>query len=222
MTGAPAASTPKGAAKGSTAPSGSAAAKQSTTAPDAAAPKPAPGTASRPAETRPAPTEELDPEQLELRAPPPPPPTTPEQNVPFSGGAKGSQASPKTATPPVVSPPADAAPPTPPADQVQRPIDRLHLATVTAEQASDLVTLRKLKDTWKGLVRTSVGPDRARAKRELADCLWAIQSLTGRTSDKREALAAYREYLLNAPAGGADPRTVARMRQLEDALAESK
>lgn len=221
MTGAPAAS----AAKGATTPSGSGAPKQSTTAPDAATSKAASGTASHSAGTRPTLTEELDPEQLELRAPPPAPPTTPEQNVPFNGGAKsadGSQASPKTATPPVVAPPVDAAPPAPPADQVQRPIDRLHLATVTAEQASDLVTLRKLKDTWKGLVRTSVGPDRARAKRELADCLWAIQSLTGRTSDKRDALAAYREYLLNAPAGGADPRTVARMRQLEDALAESK
>lgn len=225
MTGAPAASSGKAPAKGVTAPSGNSVAKQSATAPEIAAPKPASGTASRSTEARTTPTEELDPEQLELRAPPPAPPTTPEQNVPFNGGAKGadgSQATQKSALPPVVSPPVDAAPAAPPADQVQRPIDRLHLATVTAEQASDLVSLRKLKDTWKGLVRTSVGPDRARAKRELADCFWAIQSLTGKTSDKREALAAYREYLLNAPAGGADPRTVARMRQLEDALAESK
>ena len=221
-TGAPAAgSSGKGTTKGTAAPSGSAASKPSGAAPT----KPASGSASNTPEIRPAPQEELDPEQLELRAPPPAPPTTPEQNVPFSGVAKGtdgSQTAPRNAPPLVVSPPADPAPAAPPADQVQRPIDRLHLATVTAEQGSDLVTLRKLRDTWKGLVRTSVGPDRSRAKRELADCLWAIQSLTGRSSDKRPALAAYREYLLNAPAGGADPRTVSRMRQLEDALAESK
>ena len=175
-------------------------------------------------------TEELDPEQLELREPAPTPVPS-ERNVPFSAGSKagdsGQTAAPRK--PVVASPPLSVAPSpaepgsgAPAADAVQRPIDRLHLATVAAEQGSDLVALRKLRDTWKGFVRTSVGPDRARAKRELADCLWAIQFLTGKTSDKKEALAAYREYLLNAPAGGADPRTVARMRQLEDALAESK
>ena len=105
---------------------------------------------------------------------------------------------------------------------VQRPIDRLHLATLAAEQNADLVALRKMRDTWRGFLRTSVGPDRARAKREMADCLWAIQTLTTRTSDQKAALAAYRDYVLNAPAGGADARTVSRMRQLEDALAESR
>lgn len=102
-----------------------------------------------------------------------------------------------------------------------RPLDRLHLATLEAEQSADVTALRKLRDTWRGLVRSSIGPDRARAKREFADCLWAIQTLTTRTSDQKAALAAYRDYVLNAPAGGADPRTVARMRQLEDALTES-
>lgn len=82
------------------------------------------------------------------------------------------------------------------------------------------MALRKLKDAWRGLVRTSIGPDRARAKRELGDCLWAIQTLTAKASDQKDALVAYRDYVLNAPAGGADARTVARMRQLEDALAD--
>ena len=71
------------------------------------------------------------------------------------------------------------------------------------------------------MVRT-VGPDRARARREYADYLWAIQSLTGRKTDQKDALAAYREYLLNAPAGGADSRSVSRLRQLEDALTEHR
>jgi hypothetical protein len=104
---------------------------------------------------------------------------------------------------------------------VERPIDRLHLATLNAEQNADLVALRKMRDTWRGFVKTSVGPDRPRAKRELADCLWAIQTLTTKPSDQKEALAAYRDFVLNAPAGGADARTVARMRQLEDAVADS-
>ena len=71
------------------------------------------------------------------------------------------------------------------------------------------------------MVKT-VGPDRARARREYGDCLWAIQSLTGRKADQRDALAAYREYLLNAPAGGADSRSVSRLRQLEDAITEHR
>ena len=232
-TGAPAAtssgkSDPKGAKAGTAATAGSTGSpKSGASLSPSSTPKPSAGSTSPPTETtRPAP-QPLDPEQLELLAPPPVS-TTPEQSVPFAGGTKGATGSnapvrsspaPQLSTAPA---PAESAPATPPADAVQRPIDRLHLATVAAEQGSDLVALRKLRDTWKGLVRTSVGPDRMRAKRELGDCLWAIQSLTGRTADKREALAAYREYLLNAPAGGADPRTVARMRQLEDALAESK
>jgi hypothetical protein len=108
-----------------------------------------------------------------------------------------------------------------PEESAERPIDRLHLATLAAEQNADLPGLRKMRDTWHGFLRTSLGPDRARAKRELADCLWAIQTLTSKTSDQKEALAAYRDYVLNAPAGGADARTVARMRQLEDVLTES-
>jgi len=102
------------------------------------------------------------------------------------------------------------------------PIDRLHLATEHATKSSDLDALRRLKVTWKNFIHTSTGPDRARAKREYADCLWGIQAATGRDSDRREALAAYREYVLNAPAGGSDTRTVDRMRTLEDALSESK
>lgn len=229
-TGAPAATSsgkgdPKGAKAGTPATAGSAASPKSGAAPSST-PKTSAASTPPTEGTRPAP-QPLDPEQLELLAPPPVS-TTPEQSVPFAGGTKGASgtaSAPARSTPaPQLSTapaPAESAP-APPADAVQRPIDRLHLATVAAEQGSDLVALRKLRDTWKGLVRTSVGPDRMRAKRELGDCLWAIQSLTGRTADKREALAAYREYLLNAPAGGADPRTVARMRQLEDALAESK
>jgi hypothetical protein len=93
---------------------------------------------------------------------------------------------------------------------------------VAAEQRGDLRALRTLKDTWKTfLQKTGVGPDRIRAKRELADCLWAIQAITGRRSDQQEALRAYRDYLLNAPAGGADSRTVSRAKQLQDALSES-
>jgi hypothetical protein len=141
----------------------------------------------------------------------------------------------RTLAPPATEPPAPStAKTTPPAAETtapprtesapeapRRPLDQLHLATLEAEQSADVPSLRKLRDTWRSLVRNSIGPDRARAKRELADCLWAIQTLTTRTSDQKAALAAYRDYVLNAPAGGADPRTVARMRQLEDALTES-
>lgn len=105
---------------------------------------------------------------------------------------------------------------------ISGPIDRLHLATEHATKASDLAALRRLKATWKNVIHTSTGVDRARAKREYADCLWGIQAATGRDSDRREALTAYREYVLNAPAGGSDPRTIGRMRTLEDALSESK
>jgi hypothetical protein len=118
-------------------------------------------------------------------------------------------------------PPAPAVQEAPAADPIQRPIDRLHLATTTAEQNADLEGLRKMRETWKTFIKTSVGPDRPRAKRELGDCIWAIQTLTSNRSDQKAALAAYRDYVLNAPAGGADVRTVSRMRQLEDALAES-
>jgi len=117
----------------------------------------------------------------------------------------------KTATPEADSPAA-----------VSGPIDRLHLATEHATKTSDLDALRRLKTTWKNFLRTSTGADRSRAKREYADCLWGIQAVTGRDSDRREALVAYRDYVLNAPAGGTDTRTVSRMRTLEDALSESQ
>jgi len=116
---------------------------------------------------------------------------------------------------------------TTPAPQVSeqaptKPIDRLHLATETAAKNADLPALRKLKSSWKSLVGSTAGPDRARAKRESADCLWSIAEITGRNSDRREALTAYRDYVLYAPAGGADPRTISRMRFLEDVLTDSK
>jgi hypothetical protein len=102
-----------------------------------------------------------------------------------------------------------------------KPIDRLHAATEKAAADADLETLRQLRTTWRNFMRGVVGPDRPRAKREFADCLWAIQTLSGKLQDQREALAAYRDFLLSAPAGAADARSAARLRMLEDALAES-
>lgn len=176
--------------------------------------------------TAPAPKRPVASETGEAPAPPRSP-AAPDAGAPGSGAALSETAPP----PPPVS--AEKAPsatepsasaPAPPAssDAIERPIDRLHLATLNAEQNADLVALRKLRESWRTFVKGSLGPDRARAKRELADCLWAIQTLTSKSSDQREALAAYRDYILNAPAGGADTRTVARMRQLEDAVAESR
>jgi len=115
----------------------------------------------------------------------------------------------------------EPAPPAPAPDP-NAPIERLHLATVTAAEHGDLDALRRLRTTWKSFMVKIVGPDRSRAKREYADCLWAIQDLTGRRSDQKDTLAAYREYLLGAPAGGADSRSVSRLRQLEDALSEAR
>jgi hypothetical protein len=163
-----------------------------------------------PAKPRPAsPTPDVSPSSPPAASDDPPPATVPRAQTPavWPKSAPGLQPPPET---------------TPAADPIQRPIDRLHLATLAAEQNADLPALQKLRDTWRSFLRTSIGPDRARAKRELGDCLWAIQTLTTRTSDQKAALVAYRDYLLNAPAGGADARTVARMRQLEDALAESR
>jgi hypothetical protein len=100
------------------------------------------------------------------------------------------------------------------------PIGRLHLATVTAQKNGDLEALRTLKGSWRSMIRTMTGTDRARAKREYADCLWAIQEITKRDTDRKEALTAYRDYVLYAPAGGADARTVSRMRHLEDILSD--
>jgi hypothetical protein len=105
--------------------------------------------------------------------------------------------------------------------EIKSPIERIHLATLAAAEHGDLVGLRRLRGTWKNYMsKMGVGPERARARREYADCLWAIQSLTARRGDQKDALAAYREYLLSAPAGGADSQSVSRLRQLEDALAE--
>ncbi len=116
--------------------------------------------------------------------------------------------------------PAPAAPAPPRVDM--KPIDRLHAATEQAAKDQDLVALRQVKTTWKNLLRTVVGPDRSRVKRELADCLWYVQELSGREVEQRETLLAYRDYLLSAPAGGADPRSAARLRELEDALSERR
>jgi hypothetical protein len=102
------------------------------------------------------------------------------------------------------------------------PIDRLHTLTATAEKNQDLEGLRTIKTTWKSMIRSSAGQERSRSKREYADCLWAIQGITKRDADRKEALAAYREYVLHAPAGGADARTVSRMRHLEDILSDAQ
>jgi hypothetical protein len=116
--------------------------------------------------------------------------------------------------------PDTSSPGTAPPPAALKPIDRLHAATVTATQNDDLDGLRRLKTAWRSTLRTAVGPNRARARRELADCLWAIQALTGRETDQREALVAYRDYLLNAPAGGTDTQGAERLRELEDTLRE--
>jgi putative zinc finger protein len=119
--------------------------------------------------------------------------------------------------------PEEARPATPP-DEIDTsgPVGRLHLATVKAHEERDLEALRKIKTSWKSYLRAALGTDRERSKREYADCLWAIQEITGKDADRKEALTAYREYVLHAPAGGADARTVARMRHLEDVLSDSQ
>jgi len=149
------------------------------------------------AEVRPAPA-------IQTEMPPFPPPS-----------------SPSASTPPETSSAAGATPVATPNPSAVRPIDRLRLATETAVGGGDLAGLRKLKTAWRNLIRAGAGPDRARAKREYADCLWAIQEITGREADQREALVAYRDFVLYAPAGGVDARSVSRMRFLEDLLAES-
>lgn len=165
----------------------------------------------------------------------PPSGTAPVSPAPDAGAPRGGEpVSPPPSQPAPVNPPATApATPSPqpsagsptPAPQAQdpatmKPIDRLHLATETAAKDADIAALRKLKSSWKSLVGSLAGPDRARAKREFADCLWSIQEISGRNSDRREALAAYRDYVLYAPAGGADTRTISRMRFLEDILTD--
>lgn len=119
--------------------------------------------------------------------------------------------------------PEEARPATPPDEaDTSGPIGRLHLATLKAHEDQDLEALRKIKTSWKSYLRTALGSERERSKREYADCLWAIQELSGKDADRKEALTAYREYVLHAPAGGADARTVARMRHLEDVLSDSQ
>lgn len=119
--------------------------------------------------------------------------------------------------------PEEARPATPPDEaDTSGPIGRLHLATVKAHEDQDLEALRKIKTSWKSYIRTALGQERERSKREYADCLWAIQELSGKDADRKEALTAYREYVLHAPAGGADARSVARMRHLEDILSDSQ
>lgn len=119
--------------------------------------------------------------------------------------------------------PDEARPATPPDEaDTSGPVGRLHLATVKAHEDRDLEALHKIKTSWKSYIRIALGSERERSKREYADCLWAIQELSGKDADRKEALTAYREYVLHAPAGGADARTVARMRHLEDVLSESQ
>jgi len=119
--------------------------------------------------------------------------------------------------------PEEARPATPPDEtDTSGPVGRLHLATAKAREERDIEALRKIKTSWKSYLRTALGSERERSKREYADCLWAIQEITGKDADRKEALTAYREYVLHAPAGGADARTVARMRHLEDVLSDSQ
>ena len=129
----------------------------------------------------------------------------------------------RKAPPPDPVKPAEETPPAPaPAPAPDTPIQRLHLATVAADERGDLADLRRLRSAWKEFMTRVVGPDRSRARREYADCLWAIQSLTGKRGDQKDTLAAYRDYLLSAPAGGADNHSASRLRQLEEAFTEKR
>lgn len=144
----------------------------------------------------------------------------------FTPAPTKTQRKPTTSTGPTVlfePAPEEARPATPPDEaDTSGPVGRLHLATVKAHEERDLEALRKIRASWKSYLRTALGADRERAKREMADCLWAIQEMTGRDADRKEALNAYREYVLHAPAGGADSRTISRMRHLEDVLSDSQ
>jgi hypothetical protein len=113
----------------------------------------------------------------------------------------------------------------PPSPTIKAPvttIDRLREATQKASGDADLGGLRRMREAWRNYLKSVVGPNRSPAKREYADCLWAIQLLSGRADDQRDALLAYRDFLLSAPAGGTDPRSAARLRQLEDVTAERR
>ena len=150
------------------------------------------------------------------RATAPPPAPAPKADVDVAPQATVAPPSSDAAPPSAAPPKGDAAAPSAPLSA----IDRLHLATEKASEARDLTSLRQLKTAWKTLLRTTVGRDRSRTKREYADCLWEMQGLTGRDADRLECLNAYRDYLLSAPAGGTDTRSAERLRQLEDALHE--
>lgn len=189
-------------------------------------PRPAP--VSPPDEARDSHSDDAQPE---AQAPPPretptPEPSvvkTPAQTTPSPTTSRRTPSMWRTETPkiPQAEKPEEA-PAQQPTVEASSPIERLHLATVAAEGRNDLDGLRRLRATWKSFMVKIIGPDRARAKREYADCLWAIQNITGRRSDQKDAMAAYREYLLGAPAGGADSRSVSRLRQLEDAISEHR
>jgi hypothetical protein len=154
--------------------------------------------------------------------PDPAPAQAPTESAP-APSRSGTGVAPPAAGEPRSTAPSDAGKSGDKPPEVLSPIDRLHLATVEAEERGELAALRRLRGSWKSFMsKMGVGPQRARAKREYADCLWAIQSLTGSRADQKSALAAYREYLLGAPAGGADSRSVSRLRQLEDALSEKR
>jgi hypothetical protein len=152
------------------------------------------------------------------------PDATPPQSAPVNPAPSGGASAPSAGTAPATPSPQPNGEPAPPAPEpaVGKPIDQLRLATETAAKEVDLAKLKKLKSSWKSLIASTAGPDRTRAKREYADCLWSIQEISGRNSDRREALTAYREYVLYAPAGGADSRTINRMRSLEEILTDSK
>ncbi|HEU4723982.1 MAG TPA: hypothetical protein VFU59_01665, partial [Candidatus Eisenbacteria bacterium] len=154
-------------------------------------------------------------------APATPKPTAPAKPSVTAGATDAHAAPPASSGAPVTGAAPESAAPAAPTGEMKT-IDRLHAATEQAMKEQDLDALRKLKVTWKNLARTVIGPDRSRTKREFAECLWDIQTLTGRDADQREALAAYRDFLLSAPAGGADARSAARLRELEDALAERR
>ncbi len=195
--------------------------------------QPAPATkpVSKPPSATPAPGATTPPNDGQTENPPsssqPPPdvaPGNPAPSTPSAQPAPTASVPPPAAAPsnPAPAPSGDATTVPPASGGVTKPIDRLHLATETAAQNQDLVTLRKLKESWKALLKSVAGPDRSRAKREMADCLWAIQEISGRQNDRKEALAAYRDYVLTAPAGGVESRSLSRMRYLEESLGEDK
>src|SRR5438128_1256021 len=116
--------------------------------------------------------------------PRPRPPRTPASPATSPRGSTiWESRTPKTEAPAETQPPAQS--------EVTTPIERLHRATVAAAERGDLDELRRLRATWKSFMGKIIGPDRARAKREYADCLWSIQDATGRGADERDALAAY-------------------------------